>query len=97
MPLQKEVKGLLVKEDDQLDKLREQLNRNQIAYATIKRDQGTSFLVTLKQKEEVVFTSDRDLVTQVSSLQVILSRLTMESKRVKRVDLRFDKPVITYR
>ncbi|HUS51988.1 MAG TPA: hypothetical protein VMX77_00815 [Candidatus Bathyarchaeia archaeon] len=43
---------------------------------------------------EVFFSSEKEASVQVGSLQLILSRTKIEGKRLKRVDLRFDKPVI---
>jgi cell division septal protein FtsQ len=51
-------------------------------------------LVWLKDELEVSFSSQKEATAQVGSLQLILSRTKIEGKRLKRVDLRFDKPVI---
>lgn len=53
-----------------------------------------SYLIKLVSGEEVLLTGSKSLVEQVSSLQLILSRLTIEGKRVSRVDFRFDTPVL---
>lgn len=44
----------------------------------------------------VLFLNNDKLVSQVTSLQFILSRSKIEGKSPRRVDLRFDKPVLTY-
>lgn len=44
----------------------------------------------------VFFSLDKDLFSQVISLQFILSRSKIEGKLPKLVDLRFRKPVISY-
>ncbi len=51
-------------------------------------------LVRLKDELEVFFSFQKEATAQVGSLQLILSRTKIEGKRLKRVDLRFDKPVI---
>lgn len=43
-----------------------------------------------------LFSSEKELTSQVISLQFILSRSKIEGKLPKLVDLRFDKPVILY-
>jgi hypothetical protein len=57
----------------------------------------SSYTVNLKEGSEVIFSKQKDLQLQFSSLQFILSRLTMEGKQFSRLDLRFDKPVIILR
>lgn len=97
MPISREVKGLLVRQDDQIERIKKLLSERQIPYATIVAESGSTYIVTLTSKEEILLTSESDLSAQVASLQVILTRLTMESKRFRRLDLRFDKPVIMYK
>lgn len=54
--------------------------------------------ITLKlsSTQEVLLSSKTDLRKQLSSLQLIVARLTMEGKHFSRLDLRFDKPVILF-
>lgn len=42
----------------------------------------------------VLFSPDKNMETQVRSLQLVLPGLTMESKTAKEIDLRFGKVVI---
>lgn len=44
----------------------------------------------------VLFSTDKDLFTQVRSLQLILPRIKMEGKTAREIDLRFSKVVIRY-
>jgi hypothetical protein len=48
----------------------------------------------LSNKSEIFLTRDKDINPQLASLQFILSRLTMEGKGFRSLDLRFDKPII---
>jgi cell division septal protein FtsQ len=73
--------------------LKKLLVENQIVYTNIKASDG-AYTISLSDGSEVIFSSQKDMVLQISSLQFILSRLTMEGKLFKRLDLRFDKPVI---
>jgi hypothetical protein len=57
---------------------------------------GTDIKITLVDGQTVLFSSEKSIKTQVSSLQFILSRLTMEDRRFSQLDLRFDKPVIVF-
>ena len=53
-----------------------------------------AYIITLAKDAEVVLSAKKDLTVQISSLQFMLQRLTMEGSRFSRLDLRFDKPVI---
>lgn len=44
----------------------------------------------------VIFSLSGDLEYQLDSLQLIFSRTKIEGKRPKKIDLRFDKPFLTY-
>lgn len=52
------------------------------------------YLITLDGGKTVLFSSKKDVQSQISSLQFIVSRLTMEGRQFSRLDLRFDKPII---
>lgn len=43
-----------------------------------------------------IFSDKKDPATQVATLQLIVARARIESKIPQRVDLRFDKPVVSY-
>lgn len=72
------------------------LGKSNIAFSEIKSSTDSSVLVTLVNGGVVLFSSKKSFKEQVSSLQPILSRLTIEGKRFKNLDLRFDKPSVTY-
>lgn len=73
--------------------LEKALHEKRIIFETIEPISG-GFSVKTHDGSEIVFSSKKDVALQISSLQFILSRLTMESKLFSRLDLRFDKPVI---
>ena len=73
------------------------LKKNNIPFVNISSFSNEAFIVKLTQGEEVIFSLRKSLDLQISSLQLILSRLTIEGKRFSRLDLRFDKPVVTLR
>jgi len=55
-----------------------------------------SLTVWLRDGEEVVFSLRKEIQIQVDSLQFILSRSKIEGRNIKKIDLRFDKPVVNY-
>lgn len=87
-----------ISKDSQLSKnLEEILKKNGIGFSTIQISSNSSILVNLAGGEEVFFSEGKPFDNQVSSLQFILSRLTIEGKRFSRLDFRFDKPVVTFK
>jgi len=50
--------------------------------------------VWLEDEVLILFNGEKDVGVQLDSLQLILSRAKIEGKTIKKIDLRFDKPVI---
>ncbi|MBI4096935.1 MAG: hypothetical protein HY428_00775 [Candidatus Levybacteria bacterium] len=91
------VRDVLFDTDSSEDAVKRSLARHAVAYERIQSSSDSAILVTLKSGEEVVMSKTRNLDEQISSLQLILSRLTMEGKRISQLDLRYDKPVVKFR
>lgn len=80
-------------EEGKTDLIRSELQKRKIAIQSIHQE-GDSYRIILDNDAEVVLSAKRDLTRQISSLQFILQRLTMEGRLFSRLDLRYDKPVI---
>lgn len=52
--------------------------------------------VWLKENVVVLFSLKKEAKVQLDSLQLILSRAKIEGKNIRKIDLRFDKPVVNY-
>lgn len=50
-----------------------------------------------RENRAVIFTSEKDASFQVDSLQLILSESKIDPSKIEKIDLRFAKPVITYK
>ena len=61
---------------------------------TMDTDTAVSFLVGTN--EQVIVSLQKDLPTQIASLQLTIAHLTIEGKQFKQLDFRFDKPVLTF-
>jgi hypothetical protein len=79
--------------DKKFKLLKDKLREGKIEYEKITA-YDKYFIVEMEDESRVFVSSQKDLIPQISSLQFILSRLTMEGKAVRELDLRFDKPVI---
>ena len=84
-------------EDSRLAELKQALEKYNLGYTTITKEKDGSYKVVLTKGGIVTFSSQKDIITQIASLQYILSHLTMEGKLFSQLDLRFEKPVIKLR
>lgn len=48
----------------------------------------------LKDGTQVFFSREKDIEWQVSSLQSIIQKLTIDNKKPRLIDLRFAKPIV---
>ena len=71
------------------------LDKKNISYESVEKLDGY-YLVKIRDGGEVLISDKKDLTEQVSSLQLIVSRLKIEGKKFKRLDFRFDRPVIKF-
>lgn len=76
--------------------LSDMLSKANIKYKKIESKED-SLTVILSDDSEVIFSSKKDFGNQVSSLQLTLSRLTIDGKKLKSLDFRFDNPVISFK
>ena len=53
-------------------------------------------ILNLKENIEVVLGKDKDIGDQIESLQLILNEDKINKEKIKKIDLRFKNPVITY-
>lgn len=72
------------------------LQESGIAFTSVESANDSSYLVNLKDGGQVIITQNKNVQNQISSLQLILSRLTIEGKRFKSLDFRYDKPVVLF-
>jgi len=72
------------------------LNKNKVLYSAVNSGSDGSFTVELESGGEVILSSKKELMSQLTSLQLILSRLTIEGKKLKKLDFRFDNPVVSF-
>lgn len=78
------------------DEIKQLLKKERMPYTSITVESNI-IRVVLSGGEEVIFAKEKSSTQQVSSLQLLYSRLTIEGKQIEKIDLRFDRPVITFR
>lgn len=84
-------------DEDYTSSLEKILQEKKITYTKVYKLQDSNYIIKLSDGSEVVISSQKDINKEISSLQFILSHLTMEGKEFTKLDLRFDKPVIIFK
>ncbi len=86
--------GLAGDQDTTTSQIKSYLKDHSIDYKDVKASGTTTYVITTNEGGTAFLTKNKDIALQLSSLQRIVSRLTMEDKKFSRLDLRYDKPVI---
>ena len=81
---------------DQNNALKILLEQQNISVKDTVSATDSSTLVTLDNGGEVLFSQKKNIQQQIASLQLIIRQLTIEGRQFKRIDLRFDNPVIVF-
>lgn len=76
--------------------IEKKIKEKKIVYESFETTKDFNFKVVLKEGGEVIIDRNRDINSQLSSLQLILSKLKIEGKALKRLDFRFEKPIISF-
>lgn len=76
--------------------LEKELEKSSIQFKTIYANPDGSLTVELIDSSTAIVSPKKDFKNQVSSLQLVLSRLTIEGKKLKSLDFRFNNPVVSY-
>lgn len=84
------------KNEKSIEEIDKFLRKNHLEFTEISAS-NSAYHIIMKDGGYVILSSQKDLRAQLSSLQFILSRLTMEGKLFTRLDLRFEKPVLVFK
>jgi hypothetical protein len=90
------ISPLAKSKSSKLANLENQLSKAKIPFTSVSTSADGSFTIQLPEGGEVILSSKKDIGSQLSSLQLILSSLTIEGKRLKILDFRFDNPVVSF-
>jgi hypothetical protein len=72
------------------------LDQNNISFTDITIATDSSLLVTTHNGPDIIFSPIKNISQQITSLQLVTGQLTIEGRRAKRIDLRFDNPVVSF-
>lgn len=76
--------------------LEKELEKSNISFKSVQAKQDGSLLIELSDGGSIIFSQKKDIKNQISSLQLVLTRLTIEGKKLKSLDFRFNNPVVSY-
>lgn len=77
-------------------KLKDELGKQNIKYLRTTLNSDGSVMVNREPEGEIIFTPKKEISDQITSLQLVLSRLTIEGKKLKTLDFRFANPVVSF-
>lgn len=76
--------------------IRNLLEKERVKFLEISIATDSSYMVSLDGGGQAIISPRKNIEEQVRSLQIVLSRLTIEGKRFRSLDFRFDKPVVSF-
>lgn len=77
-------------------KIAEMLKEKNIAYKSVSTSKDLTYKILLSKDSEVIIDPKKSIELQLSSLQLILKRLKIEGKMFRRLDFRYQKPIISF-
>lgn len=77
-------------------RVKDGLEKANIKFTQAVSNSDGSQKIKLKDGSEIIFSYNKDLNRQIASLQLLLSRLTIEDKKLKTLDFRFASPVVSF-
>lgn len=71
------------------------LSKHHLLYSSV-TEKDTMLIIAFTDGTEAILTPKKNIEEQIDSLQVTMSRLTIQGKHISRVDVRFERPVVSY-
>ncbi len=72
------------------------LREKKISYKDLETTRDLKYKIIFEDNAEAIIDPKKDIESQITSLQLILSQLKIEGKAFKRLDFSFQKPIITF-
>lgn len=76
------------------ERLKNILSEKSIVWKDWHRISEKSIEITLKNGERVYFSTDTPLTEAIEKLQLILDKFSQEGKKLEKIDLRYEKPIV---
>jgi hypothetical protein len=72
------------------------LKEKKIEYESLETTRDLYYIIKLDKNREVIIDPQKNITEQISSLQLILRQLKIDGKAFKRLDFRYQKPIISF-
>lgn len=82
--------------NDELKNFEKILSDSNIFYSSITAE-NNYYKVKLSSGEEILFDKNKSWENQISSLQLLVSRFTIEGRRFQKLDLRYNNPIVIFK
>ena len=76
--------------------IKKSLKEKKIEYVSLQTSKELNYVIKFDKDSEAIIDPKKDIDQQLSSLQLILSALKIEGKTFKRLDFRYQKPIISF-
>lgn len=76
-------------------KIKELLDKYNISFSEVTTGHDI-IRIALKDDSQALLSPNKNIENQIASLQLLTNNFTIEGKVMKRIDLRFDKPVVVF-
>lgn len=73
------------------------VQKSDFVISNIRLVEGGYVALYSRQDFVAIFSQNKDVSTQVDSLQAILAKAKIDSSKIEKIDLRFDKPVLVFK
>ncbi|MBI2598847.1 hypothetical protein HYW40_01330 [Candidatus Curtissbacteria bacterium] len=73
------------------------LEKSDFAAASVRLLDSHDIAVYNPQSAVAIFSQNKDLNLQIDSLQKVLAKAKIDATKIAKIDLRFDKPVVTFK
>lgn len=80
----------------QVSKIQKLLSEKRIEYEEVGTNKDLNYVIRLTSDQEAIIDPNKNIEEQLSSLQLVLRQLKIEGKTFRRLDFRYQKPVITF-
>ncbi len=72
------------------------LREKKILYKSLETSRDLTYIIKLDGDSVVIIDPKKNISEQITSLQLIVSQLKIEGKAFKRLDFRYQKPIISF-
>lgn len=76
--------------------IKEELDKKNVSYKSFEQYDDETVRIVVSSDTEVFLTKNKDASFQASSLHELLRRLKIDNRVPKRIDMRYDKPVVKF-